>query len=164
MAKLIPFAATLTQEGDWHRLTFKGSITEEAKAELMRLATATGAGAKVLLDLAHVTFINSCGIRDWSFFLKAIREGREVAFDRVTEEIIYTMNMVLNFHSRLPVRSLFRGYACTGCGHETRVQLALGKDYQVGTTPEIPEPACAVCGDKAEPSEPDDEFFQFLVA
>lgn len=164
MAKLIPFAATLTQEGDWHRLTFKGSITEEAKAELMRLATATGAGAKVLLDLAHVTFINSCGIRDWSFFLKALREGREVVFDRVTDEIVQTMNMVLNFHSRLPVRSLFRAYTCGNCGDESNLHLALGKDYQMGVLPEVPEPPCVKCGSAAEPLESDEEFFQFLVA
>lgn len=162
MAKLVPFAVTLTQEeGDWQRLTFKGSITEEAKPELMRLATAPR--AKVLLDLAGVTSINSCGIRDWSFFLKTLREGREVVFDRVTDEIIHTMNMVLNFHSRLPVRSLFRAYTCGNCGSEPHLHLSLGKDYELGVLPELPEPLCAKCGFKAEPVETDEEFFQFLV-
>ncbi len=158
----IPFGVTVTQERDWQRVAFRGSITEEAKPELMRLAASLA--GKVLLDLEQVVFINSCGIRDWSFFLKALRPEREVVFDRVTEDIVRTMNMVVNFHARLPVRSLFRTYECRNCSHEEAVRFVEGKDYMFGEMPTTADRACAKCGNECLPAESDEEFFLFLVA
>ena len=74
------------------------------------------------------------------------------------------MNMVLNFHAGVPVRSLYRAYQCENCGTSAKVHLVEGKDYSFGTVPEIPKKACDRCGSETQPSESDEEFFQFLVA
>jgi hypothetical protein len=159
--KQLPLTVTATAEGPWTRLRFRGPITEEAKPLLMGLLPSPQ--GKVLLDMGEVTFINSCGVRDWSLFLKSFREGREVALDRVTDDIVRTMNMVPNFHARLPVRSVFRAYACGRCGKEEQVQFVEGKDYQVGSVPTLSPQACEKCGSPSDPVESDDEFFHFLV-
>lgn len=157
--------ATLTlksaAEGEWQRITLAGPINEEAKAVLSPLLAQ--AGKKVVLDLSGVTYLNSCGIRDWSYFLKALKTDREIVFDRLTDEVVRTMNMVTNFYYRLPVRSVYRAYGCEHCGHEQVEQFSEGADYQKGAVPATAPRACKSCGKATEPFEPDEEFFQFLL-
>ncbi len=149
-------------EGEWQRISLAGPINEEAKAVLAPLLTQ--AGRKLVLDLGAVTYLNSCGIRDWSYFLKALKTDREIVFDRLTDEVVRTMNMVTNFYYRLPVRSVSRAYGCEHCGHEQIEVYTEGRDYQRGQLPATPVKACAKCGETTEPFEPDDEFFQFLLS
>jgi hypothetical protein len=157
------FKIVVSQEdGDWQRLAFAGAINEDAKAALM--AHADTAGKKCILDLGDVTLINSCGIRDWSIFLRALKAEREVVFDRCTDEIVRTMNMVTNFYYRLPVRSVYRAYGCENCGHEQVEHLKEGKDFAAGAVPHNAPVKCNSCGQATEAFEPDDEFFQFLVS
>ncbi len=156
------FKISVSQEGDWQRLSFSGAINEDAKASLM--AHAEAAGTKCILDLGSVTLINSCGIRDWSIFLRTLKNDREIVFDRCTDEIVRTMNMVTNFYYRLPVKSVYRAYGCESCGHEQVEHLLEGKDYTVGAVPRSGPVKCSACGQVTEAFEPDDEFFQFLIS
>lgn len=149
-------------EGDWVRAVVSGPINEDAKSTLQALVDS--APKKVILDMGGVTHLNSCGIRDWSIFLKALRANSEVVFERCTDEVVRTMNMVTNFHGRLPVRSLYRAYGCDHCGHEQNELFESGKDFQAGTVPKTAAKACAKCGKTTEPFEADEEFFQFLSA
>lgn len=157
--------------GEWTRLALAGPVNEDAKSVLMPLVDT--AGPRCILDLGEVTYLNSVGIRDWSLFLKSFKTApgggggapkpREIVFDRCTDEVVRTMNMVTNFHYRLPVRSLFRAYGCEHCGHEQTVLLREGVDYQVGQMPDTPAQHCAQCAKISEPFVLDEEFFQFLV-
>ena len=154
---------TTTQEdGSWQRLAVTGPINEDAKAVLMPLTTA--AGPRCILDMGGVTQVNSIGIRDWSHFLKALKTGRELVYERVPDEVVRTMNMVTNFQGRLVVRSVFRDYACPHCDHEQTELFEMGKDYEIGKIPSLPAAACKSCGKEAEPTEPDDVYFSFLLA
>ncbi len=156
------FKVQMAAEGEWQRLAFSGAINEDAKGTLMPFADSTG--TKVILDLRDVTLINSCGIRDWSIFLRALKMNREVVFDRCPDEIVRTMNMVTNFYYRLPVKSVYRAYGCENCGHEQAELLKEGADYAAGAIPSGKPVKCASCGEMAEAFEPDDEFFQFLLS
>lgn len=156
-----PFEIKTVSEGEWTRVVFKGPINEDAKAPLNALEPSLG--KRVLLDMEAVTQLNSIGIRDWSLFLKALKTNREVAFDRCPDEVVRTMNMVTNFHGRLPVRSLFRAYGCDHCGHEQMELFVEGKDYARGTLPNTPAKACGECGKPTMAFEQDEEFFQFLL-
>lgn len=155
------FKIQVTQEGEWQRLAFSGAINEDSKASLT--VHAEQAGKRCILDLGAVTLVNSCGIRDWSVFLRALKAEREIVFDNCTDEIVRTMNMVTNFHYRLPVRSVFRAYVCESCGHEQVEHLYEGKDYTAGVLPSAAAVKCAQCGGNTDAFEPDDEFFLFLL-
>jgi hypothetical protein len=158
---------SLVDEAPWTRIVLAGPLDENAKAVLARLADQTAATAvtasKVLLDLAGLTHANSVGIRDWSLFLRAFKDKREVELDRCTDDLVRTMNMVTGFHHRLPVRSLYREYGCSHCGHEQTELLVAGKDYKQGEIPRLEAKICAACGLTTDPFTPDDEFFQFLL-
>ncbi len=149
------------REGDWQRLLFFGPITEEAKP--LFTSWLSKLTPKVVLDLSGVTYLNSCGIRDWSYFLKTLKTGREVVFDKLPDEVVRTMNMVSNFHGKVPVRSVYRAYGCDHCGHEQMEFFSEGKDYVRGQLPTPPPRNCAKCGKASASFETDEEFFQFLL-
>jgi hypothetical protein len=152
---------TMRQEGAVTRLLLAGPIDEEARSVLMPAAEAVGKSC--VLDMQGVTHLNSVGIRDWALFLKVLRLGRTVAYDRCTDEVVRTMGMVTSFRSGLPVRSFYRAYGCDHCGHEQMELYVEGKDYAAGTLPPARAAACASCGRETEAFVPDQEFFQFLV-
>ncbi len=148
-------------EGLGVRIKLAGPLTEEAKPTLDKLLKS--APATVILDFGAVTFLNSVGIRDWSHFLRGFKEKRQVVFDRLPDEVVRTINMVLNFRGKLPVKSVLRTYGCDHCGHEQERHLVEGKDYFPGVVPELPSCPCPQCGKEAEAFDSDQEFFQFLL-
>lgn len=151
----------LEDEGEWQRVVYRGPINEDAKAALAQVVDRIA--QRAILDLGGVSYLNSCGIRDWSYFLKAVKMGRELVLDRCADEVVRTMNMVISFHGNLPVRSVFRVYGCPHCQHEQVESFADGVHYKRGEMPQIPEMKCQKCGEKTEPFESDEEFFSFLV-
>ena len=157
-----PLMVNTTQDGSYQRLAFVGPLNEDAKTVLTPLAAA--AGPRCILDMGGVTQVNSIGIRDWSHFLKVLKTGRELVYERVPDEVVRTMNMVTNFQGRLTVRSVFREYACTHCDHEQTEVYELGRHYELGTVPSLAPVSCKSCGKVTEPVEPDDVYFSFLLA
>lgn len=155
------FSYKIQKEGEWSRILLGGPITEFAKSQLERLCSE--AGAKCILDLGAVTFVNSCGIRDWSHFLKVLKKNRDLEFDFVPDEIVRTMNMMIVFRQDLPIRSVIRMYECEKCQSESSVLLSNGKDFQVNQVPKIAPVKCASCGSLCQPFESDEDFFMFLM-
>jgi anti-anti-sigma regulatory factor len=151
----------LEDEGEWQRLVYRGPINEDAKAALTQLVDRLA--PRVILDLGGVSYLNSSGIRDWSYFIKTLRKGRELVLDRCADEVVRTMNMVISFHGNLPVRSVFRVYGCPRCHHEQVGTFVDGVHYKRGEVPQVPAMMCEKCGEKSEPFESDEEFFSFLV-
>lgn len=151
----------LEDEGEWQRVVYRGPINEDAKAALAQVIGRIA--ERAILDLGGVSYLNSCGIRDWAYFLKTVKKGRELVLDRCVDEVVRTMNMVISFHGNLPVRSLSRVYGCPHCQHEQVEAFVDGVHYKRGEMPRIPEMKCQRCGKTTEPFESDEEFFSFLV-
>lgn len=147
-------------EGDAQRVLFAGPVNEDAKNKLNDLAAKLG--SKVILDLGEVTLLNSCGVRDWAHFIRAINKNREISFDRCTDAVVRVMNMVLSFHAHLPVLSLLREYSCPHCGRGQVETLVSGKDYTKGQSACSPVVKCLQCGQTTEPVELDEEYYCFL--
>jgi hypothetical protein len=148
-------------EGGWERLLFTGPLNEDAKTVVMSLLDT--AGPRCILDMGGVTFINSIGVRDWSYFLKQLKPNRELAYDNVPDDVVRSMNLMTNLQGNLPVRSVIRDYICPHCNHEQHERFEAGKDYTPGSVPTTAPRACAQCGNESEPCEPDHMFFQFLL-
>ena len=150
----------LQDEGDWQRLVYHGPINEDTKMALARITDKIA--KRAILDLGDVSYLNSCGIRDWSYFLRAIKQDREIVLDRCPDEVVRAMNMVISFHANLLVKSVFRIYGCPSCDHEQAEVLLEGVHFRRGTTPNLPRVICKSCGKDSEPFESDEEFFTFL--
>lgn len=150
----------LKVEGDWQRLIYQGPVNENTKTALARYNEQFA--RNIILDMGQVTYLNSCGIRDWSYFVRSLKNARQVAFDRCPDEVVRAMNMIISFHSQLPVRSVLRTYCCPLCEHEQVETFVEGVHYRRGQIPKLPLILCAACGQKTEGFESDEEYFVFL--
>lgn len=150
----------LKDEGEWQRVVYHGPINEDTKLALARVSDKIA--RRAILDLGDVSYLNSCGIRDWSYFIRSLKKDRELVLDRCPDEVVRAMNMVISFHSNLPVKSVFRIYGCPSCEHEQAEVLVEGVHYRRGAAFNLPNVQCKNCGQPSEPFESDEEFFTFL--
>lgn len=95
----------------------------------------------VVIDLAEVQRINSCGVRDWVNWLGELDElGKQVILTRLSPCIVTQLNLVNNFIGRARVRSFFAPYYCPGCDVEALCLLQVS-DFAGQSTPTAPRPA-----------------------
>jgi anti-anti-sigma regulatory factor len=68
-------------------------------------------GHTVVVDLAGVERINSCGVRDWVNWLNDLEgRGKQVVLVRCSPVIVNQVNLVHNFAGRGHVKSFFAPY------------------------------------------------------
>lgn len=98
------------------------------------------AGRTVVLDLAEVKRINSCGVRDWVNWLSDLHaKGKTVILMRCSPCIVTQLNLVNNFVGSAMVRSFFAPYYCAHCDLEVLCLLQV-EDFAGQTTPVAPKP------------------------
>lgn len=122
----------------------EGAITEDAN--LNGLLSLEGAGP-IVLDLAAVDQINSCGVREWIHFIRKLSDGdRAIEFKRCSPAIVRQLNTIANFRGSGTVRSVMLPYYCSSCRSEAHVPLDLtAADREIAD-----EIACAKCGGTME--------------
>jgi anti-anti-sigma regulatory factor len=95
----------------------------------------------LVLDLAGVSRINSCGVREWLNFVVHLRQGgRELILERCAPVIVTQLNTIYNFTGGGQVRSVFGPYYCPACDREENHLIDLTASE---TVPDhIPCPGC----------------------
>lgn len=95
-------------------------------------------GRTVVLDLAEVQRINSCGVRDWVNWLTELdASGKRVVLARLSPCIVTQLNLVNNFVGRAQVRSFFAPYYCQKCDTEALCLLQVS-DFAGQSAPRAP--------------------------
>ena len=145
------FALGISTIEDVTFLKISGVIDEDNHLER---SVAKIEGSTVVLDLAAVERINSCGVRDWVNWLGSLSErGREAILVRCSPCIVTQLNLVHNFVGHGMVKSFFTPYFCPRCDLE-QLELVQGEDF-AGTDP-IEAPV--VRGRNCEEAQCDMEF------
>lgn len=128
------------------RLVLEGSITEASDFSFLdRLDPRS----TLQVDLRGIEQINSCGVREWLGFVRAL-DGRAARFDLVdcSPAFVRQLNMIANFKGRGEVRSFIAPYFCEACNKETEQQVELPEG---GERPAVPDTVpCPSCGEDAE--------------
>lgn len=97
-------------------------------------------GRTLVLDLAEVKRINSCGVRDWVNWLSDLHaKGKTVILTRCSPCIVTQLNLVNNFVGRAMVRSFFAPYYCAHCDLEVLCLLQV-EDFAGQAQPRAPRP------------------------
>lgn len=97
-------------------------------------------GRTLVLDLAEVKRINSCGVRDWVNWLSDLHaRGKTVILTRCSPCIVTQLNLVNNFAGRAMVRSFFAPYYCSSCDLEVLCLLQV-EDFAGQAQPRAPRP------------------------
>lgn len=150
----------LTWFRDHDQLVLSGAIDERSK--LVDLVGHARDG-RLALDLQHVSFINSIGVREWIRMQQAAAATRvRLELRRVSEPIVHQLNIVPATRGVSIVTSFFALYECLDCELEQDVLLdviAHGTKLARGEPPAAPCPECRRTMTFAHPPE---LYFSFL--
>ncbi len=119
-------------------------------------------GTPVLIHLAKVTRVTSCGVRDWVLWVRELEErGNLLHFLECSAPVVQQVNAVTNFcGARGTVVSFQAPYFCAVCDrpqNETLNVLALGPARSA------PSVACERCGELLEFDDLESAYFGFTT-
>ena len=119
-------------------------------------------GSVLLLDLAEVERINSCGVRDWVNWLNNLTAmGLRVVMMRCSPAIINQVNMVTNFSGDAIIHSFFAPYFNPETDEEKSV-LLFTRDL-IGQRPvKAPRVTCEETGYPMEFDDCEESYFAFV--
>ena len=122
-------------------------------------------GGTVVIDLAEVERINSCGVRDWVNWLGRVEaKPARVVLIECSPPIVAQINLVSNFTGGGSVKSFYAPYFCAECNQE-KVLLVDVADLGEGGGPiEPPTCRCDDCDLVMDFDDLPDSYFAFLTA
>lgn len=147
------------QEGPVLYLEISGQIDEDVDFSSQAL---TGV-QEIVLDLASVKTINSCGIREWIDWIKTAESAQKITYKNCPKVIVDQINMVEGF---LPVNgkveSFFVPYYSEDSGEEKNILFRHGIEF---TDHEITPPSGVQDseGHEMEMDIIEGKYFKFLA-
>ena len=145
---------------DWTNITLSGAIVEGAEQSLAPLVQKSGTNVRI--NMANVRTLNSCGVAEWSEFLRNFVDGRQVTLERCSSEVVDVLNMMGAFAEGTTVESLNMPFQCDSCSHETDVHVKLGKNIDVTKLQKLSVP-CPKCQARMEPLVEPEDFLAFWL-
>ena len=138
-------------------LTVKGVIDEDADFK----KAFADLKSKILIDMEAISFINSCGVREWVRAVQDFPKASEVQLLRCAPRIVEQANYVANFTGHGKIVSFFAPYYCPKCQKE-RAALLQTADFKSGAPSQAPSQKCSSCGTKMDFDDLEEEYFSFL--
>ena len=152
------FIPTLQVGNGYTYLKLKGILDED---NLLNNLLSQIQGRLLLIDMAEMERINSCGVRDWVNWLNQIQAlGIAVILLRCSPVIVSQANMVANFASDAFIHSFYAPYIHPDTGEEQNVLLFTEeiRQNQPIKAPKIFNEN----GDELEFDEFEESFFAFI--
>jgi anti-anti-sigma regulatory factor len=127
---------SVEEQSDATRVILSGDISEETDFEpILQIA------GPIVLDLAGISRINSCGVREWINFVVHLRQGgRQLILERCAPVVVTQLNTIYNFTGGGQVRSVLGPYYCPACDREEYHLIDLTASETVPD--QIPCPDC----------------------
>jgi hypothetical protein len=150
----------ISSNGEWEKLSLFGMINEDAEVHLPKLLQTLG--AKVIVNFANVSNVNSCGVRAWITFMRDLEKGRSLVFEECTPEIVSQINMIPNFRGKALVQSVYGSYTCPNCGNAQRHLFINGQNLPTSAMDGGGDIPCSKCGKTTEMDEIESEFFAWV--
>ncbi len=116
--------------------------------------------APVVVDLGHVTLINSRGVREWVKFLRALTPRGSVSLRHCPACMVSQFNLVRGAASDVVIESFDAPYACEACGHQDMLELEPAVHLPSGSDP--PTFPCERCGGAMRFDDFPESYFMFL--
>lgn len=152
----LPFTVAIDHGADGDVVTLTGVIDEAA--DLTPLA-ALGA-RPIEVDLRGVQRINSCGVRTWIDFVRAVPASVPLRFVRCPPPIVDQCNMVLGFLGHGRLESFYAPLACRECDEQVE-QLYTTAAVKAGRGVLPPTP-CPRCGRLMAIDDLEDQYLLFV--
>jgi hypothetical protein len=123
-------------------------------------------GSFIRFDLSGIVNFNSCGIREWIFFIKDFTAQSQVIFEKCSVTMVDQINMIPDSLGSATVESFFAPYyrTCTSCFPESEVTclIDLTKRNEELDQGKAPSFHCEKCKEPFEFDALEDSYFVFL--
>jgi anti-anti-sigma regulatory factor len=138
-----------------------GGVIDEDN-DLVTLESKLGAGSLVI-NLAEVDRINSCGVRDWVNWLGRVeKNGARSILVECSPPIVSQINLVHNFTGAGVVKNFYAPYFCPRCEKEKLLLLETRDLVQNGPPFTAPMCRCDECDGPMEFDDMEESYFAFL--
>lgn len=147
------------KQGASATLTFAGSIDEDAK---LPDPNEFKSMAEITVDMGGVQAINSCGVREWVKWIKAMPPTTKLIYTNSPKVIVDQMNMIGGLLPKGTVIKSFQvPYFCENCKQVHAIVFNEGKEFQ-GKAAKAPDLNCPKCGQPMELDVIEAKYFKFL--
>jgi hypothetical protein len=155
-----PFSWRVKSRGAEHLLVeLRGEIDENADfSELSQ--TLYG---DVELELATISRINSCGVREWVNFIRNLPRVRSLCFAQCSPPVVMQLNTIYNFRGRARVISFLAPYICEACHIDEYKLLDVAEHFPEPVQPHVPTFRCRRCGGVMMFDELPERYLSFLA-
>ncbi|MBC7793633.1 MAG: hypothetical protein H7Z43_07980 [Clostridia bacterium] len=123
------------------RVSILGSVDEEADFEPLKARLAKE--LQLSFDLAGLTRINSCGVREWVNFIRGLASA-SIELEKCSPPFVAQINMISNFVGSARVRSIVAEFVCHTCRHEQQFIFDLSNGV-----PDLSTRRCEKCGQES---------------
>lgn len=137
----------------------EGEINENADfSELLRELS-----GDVVLELEGISRINSCGVREWVNFVRALDRVTTLRFERCSPTVVLQLNTIFNFRGRARVGSFLAPYVCEACHVDEYKLLEVAEHFP--DRGRVPAPAfpCPRCAGAMMFDELPERYLSFLA-
>lgn len=139
------------------RVALRGEIDENTDFSALVRALR----GEVELDLAGITRINSCGVREWVNFMRRLEAVSALWFARCSPVVVRQLNTIYNFRGAARVRSFLAPYVCESC-HLDEHKLLEVAEYFAHRPLHVPRFLCQRCGGPMVFDELPERYLAFL--
>jgi hypothetical protein len=136
----------------------RGEVNENADFSELKRALR----GDVTLVLEGVTRVNSCGVREWVNFVRALPDVQRLRFARCSPTVVLQLNTIYNFRGGARVVSFLAPYVCEGCHHDEYKLLDVDEYFPDPKRPLPPAFRCERCGGAMVFDELPERYFSFL--
>ena len=141
-------------------VSLSGKIDEDATISLQKLIADIPAQTVTKFSFAHVTLINSLGVRAWVQFMRVFSDNHPTFFCHCPPEVVMQINMIPSFLSKAQVESFFTNYSCEKSQETKQILYHVAElNCQI---PQAPRCHNCSCGDGMETEDLEDEYFAFI--
>jgi hypothetical protein len=137
-------------------VSLRGQVNEDV--DLEPLARALAGRRHVRLELRDIERINSCGVREWVYFMRLLPRACRIDLDECPPAVVSRLNMISNFAGHAQIASVRAPYICETCGHEQGVLVQVER----GRRPCLERVSCVSCGGEMKFDDVEDSYFAFL--
>lgn len=102
----------------------------------------------VVFDCGGITFVNSYGMREWTRFVRALRDHgtTTIILERVADALMAQMNLIPDFATRVRITSFHAQYVCPACGAEAVPLIDAVAHAAELAAMRVPSFPCGECG------------------
>jgi anti-anti-sigma regulatory factor len=145
---------TVVKSADKNIIKLSGRVDEDFRQKDIDVSNMSS----IVFNFKDISMINSCGVREWISFIKAIPETVEMAYEECTPTIVTQMNIIAGFLlPRIKVISFYAPYFNSSDDSEV-LYLVTQKDLGGALPPKVKSDA----GEELEFDAHPDKYFSFL--